>query len=235
MIEYSDTVSDDLTEAWNKCYAVLFDFDGVLADSEPFFRKSWNAALEPWGHSVSPEDYWLYWSSLGEGLEGEINRLDLKGIDVDQAVSSQRKIYEGYCRRGDIPLFPKVPELLAILASEEDTSSRPCCIASNTPSSLVRAILQPYITQMPYIVGGEGLRKKPAPDIFLLAASKLGASPSDTLVFEDSWKGIRAAEEGGFQSVLVFNSLNQGLDIKSRYAINGIGSILTLLETAERN
>ncbi|MCD4848890.1 MAG: HAD family phosphatase [Candidatus Aegiribacteria sp.] len=226
---------DGLAEAWDKCNAVLFDFDGVLADSEPFFRRSWNVALEPWDHSISPEDYWLYWSSLGEGLEGEIRRHGLRNIDVDQAVSSQRKIYEGYCRRGDIPLFPRVRELLDRLSSEEGTSARSFCIASNTPSWIVKEILQHSHAHVPALVGGEGLRKKPAPDIFLLAASKLGVSPSDTLVFEDSWKGIRAAEEGGFQSVLVLNDLNRGFDIKPGYIINGIGAILALLDTADRN
>ncbi|MCK4505461.1 MAG: HAD family phosphatase [Candidatus Aegiribacteria sp.] len=225
----------NLAEAWNKCGAVLFDFDGVLADSEPFFRKSWNAALKPYGHSIPPEDYWLYWSSLGEGIEGEIRRHELKNIDVDQAASSQRKIYEGYCRRGDIPLFPQVPELLARLSSEEEKSARSFCIASNTPSWIVKDILLYSNANVPSLVGGEGLRKKPAPDIFLLAASKLGVIPSDTLVFEDSWKGIRAADEGGFQSVLVLNNLNRGLDIKSKYVINGIGSVLALLDTTKRN
>ncbi|MCK4671178.1 MAG: HAD family phosphatase [Candidatus Aegiribacteria sp.] len=227
--------TDNLAEAWNKCRAVLFDFDGVLADSEPFFRRSWNVALEPWNHSIPPDDYWLYWSSLGEGLEGEIRRHELKNVDVDQAASSQRKIYEGYCRRGDIPLFPQVPELLARLSSGKETSMRPFCIASNTPSWIVRKILLHSHANIPALVGGEGLRKKPAPDIFLLAASKLGALPSDTLVFEDSWKGIRAAEEGGFQSVLVLNDLNRGLDITSGYVINGIGSILEILDTIDMN
>lgn len=227
--------SDNLTEAWYKCGAVLFDFDGVLADSEPFFRKSWNAALEPWGHAIPPLDYWLYWSSLGEGLEGEIRRHELKNIDVDQASSSQRKIYEGYCRRGDIPLFPKVPELLARLSSGKETSTRPFCIASNTPSWIVKEILQHFNANVPVIVGGEGLRKKPSPDIFLSAASKLAVLPSDILVFEDSWKGIRAAAEGGFQSVFVLNDLNRGLDIKSGYVINGIGSLLEILDTIDMN
>ena len=234
-MDKSKSVSGDLAEVWNKCSAVIFDFDGVLANSEPFFRKSWNVALEPWGHSVSPEDYWLYWSSLGEGLEGEIRRHELEGIDVYQAAFSQKTIYEGYCRRGDIPLFPRVPELLARLSSFDEASTRPFCIASNTPSWIVKEILQHYLTQMPVLVGGEGLRKKPAPDIFLLAALKLDVNPSNTLVFEDSWKGIRAAEEGGFQSVLVLNSLNRGLDIKSGYVINGIGSILSLLDTTDGN
>ncbi len=226
---------DNLAEAWNKCGAVLFDFDGVLADSEPFFRRSWNSALKPWGHSIPPLDYWLYWSSLGEGLEGEIRRHELKNIDVDQAASSQRKIYEGYCRRGNIPLFPQVPELLDRLSSGKETSMRPFCIASNTPSWIVKEILLQSCSNVPVIVGGEGLRKKPSPDIFLLAASKLGVPPSDTLVFEDSWKGIRAAAEGGFQSVLVLNELNRGLDIKSGYVINGIGSILEILDTIDMN
>ena len=61
-----------LSELWSNAQAVLFDFDGVLADSEPFYRKSWNTVLSDFDHSVSEKQYWKHWAFLGEGLEGEI-------------------------------------------------------------------------------------------------------------------------------------------------------------------
>ena len=80
------------------------------------------------------------------------------------------------------------------------------------------------------IVGGDNLEKKPSPDIFFRASSLLDVSPRSTLVFEDSWKGITAAERGGFRSVLILNSYNRGLDIRSEFVIDSIQGILDLIE-----
>ncbi|MCK4806203.1 MAG: HAD family phosphatase [Candidatus Aegiribacteria sp.] len=209
--------------------AFLFDFDGVLADSEPLFRESWNMALEPWDHEVSLEDYWKYWSSLGEGLEGEIERCGLEGVDISLARERQKTIYENFVNDGKVPLFPRAARLLKILSSKENTCWRPFCIASNTPCNLIQKILIKGGAPIPLIVGGDDLEKKPSPDIFLRASSLLGVSPSSTLVFEDSWKGITAAERGCFMSVLVLNSYNRKLEIKSEFVINGIQPILDMM------
>jgi len=206
----------------------LFDFDGVLADSEPLFRRSWNIALEPWGHKISSDDYWKYWSSFGEGLVGEIRRYGLKGIDIPIARKRQKEVYEGFVNDGRVPLFPQTVLLLEVLSSIENTSWRPFCIASNTPCNLIRKILIKGGAPVPLIVGGDNLEKKPSPDIFLRASSLLGASESSTLVFEDSWKGIAAARAGGFISVLVLNSYNRNLDIESKFVIDGIKPIIDL-------
>ncbi len=209
--------------------ALLFDFDGVLADSEPLFRRSWNIALEPWGHEISPEDYWKYWSSLGEGLEGEIRRYGLNGIDVSIARKRQKTIYENFVNDGLVPLFPGTVRLLETFSSNEAACRWQFCIASNTPVRLIRNILLAGGAKIPLIVGGDNLEKKPAPDIFLRASSLLDVRPSSTLVFEDSWKGVAAAEKGGFVSVLVLNSHNGRLDIKSEFVIDSIQSVLDLL------
>ncbi|NOQ21218.1 MAG: HAD-IA family hydrolase [Candidatus Aegiribacteria sp.] len=227
MIEHSVTSNLDL--AWGAAAAFLFDFDGVLADSEPLFRRSWNIALQPWGHEVSSEDYWKYWSSLGEGLKGEIRRFGLKGIDIPLARKRQKEVYEDFVNDGIVPLFPLAARLLEMLSVKQSASWRPFCIASNTPCALIRKILIKGGAPVPLIVGGDGLEKKPAPDIFLRASSLLDVRPSSTLVFEDSWKGIAAAQRGGFKSVLVLNDYNSRLDIRSEFVINGIQPILDLL------
>lgn len=222
-------VTSKLKSVWSTAASVLFDFDGVLADSEPLFRKSWNIALEPWGHSISKQDYWKYWSSLGEGLDGEIIRYDLKGIDIPRARKKQKETYEGFVNDGLVPLFPQTSRLLEMLSSKEISFKRPYCIASNTPFNLVRKILIAGGAPVPFIVGGDRLEKKPSPDIFLRASSLLGCNPSSTLVFEDSWKGITAAETGGFMGVLVLNHYNRNLDIKSKFVIDGLEQLLDII------
>lgn len=207
----------------------LFDFDGVLADSEPLFRRSWNIALAPWGHEISPEDYWKYWSSLGEGLEGEIRRCGLNGIDISLAEERQKTIYEKFVDDGLVPLFPGTVRLLETLSSSEIASRWQFCIASNTPVRLIRKILRKGGAKAPLIVGGDNLEKKPAPDIFIRASELLDVSPSSTLVFEDSWKGVEAAQRGGFISVLVLSSHNRRFDIKSEFVIDSIQYVLDLL------
>ncbi len=220
---------DLLEKMWTASSGILFDFDGVLADSEPLFLRSWNTALTPWDHSIPEEEYWLYWSSLGEGLDGEIARKGLTGIDRERARACQRRTYADFCRTGAVPLFPDAPLLLQTLLAKEKSGGRPFCIASNTPSELVRNVLNNGGASEPRIVGGEGLRRKPAPDIFLAAASEIGTIPSETLVFEDTWKGAVAASRGGFPCIIVLNRQNASLDISAKLKINGLKDILAVL------
>jgi len=219
----------DIRSVLRSSTSFLFDFDGVLADSEPFFRKSWNTALKPWGHSISEEDYWKYWSSLGEGLLGEIRRHGLSGIDIPRVKKRQKYFYERFVSDNMIPLFPEAKKLLEILSSNNNYPKHSFCIASNTSITLIRHILIAAAVPVPVIVGGDDLKRKPSPDIFLRASSILRCNPSSAIVFEDSWKGITAAKSGGFISVLVLNSYNRNLKIESDFVIDGIASLIDIL------
>jgi beta-phosphoglucomutase-like phosphatase (HAD superfamily) len=215
-----------LAELWNNAQAVLFDFDGVLADSEPFYRLSWNSVLRQYGHAVPEEIYWKYWAFLGQGLEGEITRTGLVVPDREAARVQQRSVYAGYCTSGDVPLFPLAVEVL-------DAASRlkKCVIASNTGSSLVRSILESRVDRFPGIIGGEGLRSKPFPDIFLKASEYLCVEPSRCLVFEDAWKGVKAAGEAGMPAVLVRNRYNAGFQApEAACEIAGLSELHLFLE-----
>lgn len=195
-----------LSELWSKAQAVLFDFDGVLADSEPFYRKSWNAVLSDFDHSVPEKQYWKHWAFLGEGLEGEIKRTGLCISDPDAARTRQKKLYSEYCLSNQIPLFPQTKSILQMAMS-----LKICAIASNTDSSLVRAITSRSIQQLPPVIGGEGLRSKPFPDIFLKASDFLSVSPRNCLVFEDARKGVKAAKAAGMPAILIRNGYNTNL------------------------
>ncbi len=189
---------------WRRSKAVLFDFDGVIANSEPCYRSSWNSVLQAFGHSIPEDVYWWHWSFLGQGLEGEMERTGLAVPDIVRAKKRQREIYGRMCHEGSIPLFSG-----AVDALRSAMEFRRCAIASNTDSSLIRAIVEGKLPELPPVVGGEGLPPKPSPAIFLRAAETLGVEPSLCLVFEDADKGIRAAAGASMPSVLVRNDCNR--------------------------
>lgn len=208
-----------LHREWESCGAVLFDFDGVLADSEPFYRKTWNMAISP-TPPIGESEYFQRWSFLGQG-EQHLTEMGFSPDDKRVLRSRQKELYRALCLTGAIPLFPETVELLSWVSGR-----KPCMIASNTDSDLVRAVLESAGSPVPPVVGGEGLRHKPDPDIFLRAASVLGVPPESCLVVEDAWKGIEAARRGGFNAVLVRTPHNAGLDAG---VVREAGSLARLL------
>jgi len=216
----------ELAELWTASRAVLFDFDGVLADSEPFYRKSWNTVLAHYGHSVPEAEYWKHWAFYGEGLAGEMQRTGLLVSDTEAAHSRQQIIYREYCINGDIPLFPLAFDILRMVMA-----IKPCAIASNTDSAVVKTVLGD-LPSFPAIIGGEGLRSKPFPDIFLKASSLLGIEPAACLVFEDAWKGVKAAAAAGMPSVIIRNRYNSDLSApEASCELNGLGELFLFLRS----
>lgn len=193
-------------ELWRRSEAVLFDFDGVIADSEPLYRSSWNIVLGRYGHTIPEKVYWKHWAFLGGGLEGEMERTGLKVPDPAEAKERQREIYGEMCRQGRVPIFSG-----AVEAVETVMDHRLCVVASNTHSDLIEAVAAGRFRRFPQVVGGEGLSPKPSPDIFLKAADVLGVSPSRCMVFEDADKGLRAASAASMSSVLIRNPYNRDL------------------------
>ncbi len=220
----------DLDEVLLSADGFLLDFDGVLADSEPVFRWSWNKALAPWNHRVNKKDYWKYWSSLGEGLSGEIKRYELRGIDVEEAAYRQRTFYAEAVEKGLVKLFPGAAELVACLDEIASRGGPSWCIASNSPSEIVKTILLQGGISPGNVVGGGNLPGKPSPAIFLEAAGKLEILPEKSVVVEDSWKGIAAARAGGFTGILVLNRYNSSLEISSDYEVSSLTNLFEYIK-----
>jgi beta-phosphoglucomutase-like phosphatase (HAD superfamily) len=212
--------------------ALLLDFDGVLADSEPHFMATWNEALSPWGVSIPEEEYYLFWTNFGEGLEGHFLRCPAAGVDPQRARERQRELYRERCESGRIGLVRGAGDLLSSLGRGPFAGR--AAIASNTDAEVVRTILRsaggPGLDTILPVIGGAGLLPKPEPDIFLAAAGSLGARPEGTLVVEDSWKGLEAARRGGFRSVLVRTPQNAGLVLRADMTAADLFALSELLE-----
>ncbi|UCH84432.1 MAG: HAD family phosphatase [Candidatus Latescibacterota bacterium] len=190
--------------------AFVFDFDGLLADSERFHFLAYNEVFEKFGHRIDETEYYKYWTSLGHGVKGEIER---HGLDLDPLAIRREKvpIFTRFCEDGSIPIRDEAKEMLALLTKTGKTMT----IASGSSSGDIRAVLRNsgYENSFEIVMGNDTVPKlKPAPDVFLLTAELLELLPHECLVFEDAEKGVSAANDAGMPVVVIRTPETSAID-----------------------
>lgn len=214
------------------CKGIIFDFDGLIVDSEPFHYRAYSEVFKKYGHTIDPEEYWVEFTSKGKGIAGEIERYNLK-LDVKPEDMRREKfeIYSRFCRDGEIKMFPDARKLVELLKARFAVA-----IASGSWGHDIRTILNHAGAAhlFPVILGKESAPKeKPHPDIFLNAASAMGCHPANCVVLEDALKGLDAAKRSGMACVIVRNRLNQSIDFHGADLI--VSSLAELVSLVEMN
>jgi HAD superfamily hydrolase (TIGR01509 family) len=185
--------------------AVLFDMDGVLTDSEPLINAAAVAMFRELGHCVAPEDFLPF---VGTGENRYIGGVAEKhGIAID-LVSAKRRTYEIY--------LELVPSRLRAFPGAVDLVRRcqgaglQVAVASSADRIKIEANLDqiglPAAGWDAVICAEDVVHKKPAPDIFLAGARRLGRAPGECVVIEDAINGIEAAKAAGMRCVAVAQS-----------------------------
>jgi HAD superfamily hydrolase (TIGR01509 family) len=180
----------------------IFDLDGTLIDSMPVHYTAWRTALRTAGFAHGFEEDFFY--SLGGVPTAKIVEIlnQRHGTNLDPAAVAHAKeeIYLKELPR-ILPIAPVVAFARARVAAGKRTA-----VASGGGRSVVEAALRaaglrdlfPVITTPEDVEHG-----KPAPDLFLLAAKKMGVPPRECLVLEDAEPGRQAAVAAGMDYVLV--------------------------------
>jgi len=182
--------------------AFIFDCDGTLADSMPLHQKAWVAALRKYGATLD-FSWELFMSRAGKSIELTVAELNAEfGMTLDPALVSaaQRAEYDV------LALGVKPIDEVVAFARERAQAGCPVSVASGGDAPTVARTLRTIGVSdlFPIVVTVEDVAHgKPAPDLFLLAAKRMGVAPADCLVFEDSLLGITAAERAGMGAVLV--------------------------------
>ncbi len=200
-----------LKEFFQTRKGIIFDFDGVLVDSEPFHFKAYNTVFEKYGHTIDPEEYWIEFTSKGKGAQGEIDRYELEGLDAGVIREKKFIVYSKFCQNGAIKFFPSAMKLVR----QAKSSGYKLVIASGSRNADIRTILDSNDLRNTFdlIMGKESApREKPAPDIFIEAAKKIGIDPSELIVLEDAEKGLEASRGAGIPCVIIRNKLNLNID-----------------------
>lgn len=194
--------------------AVIFDMDGLLLDSEQIaydIGKQVSIDLGiPWTHEVAMQLIGRNSREHESLLKGAFG--DDYPLEVHQAEFGRR--YEAVIATGTIPLKPGVYALFDTL----EALGIPRGVATSTRRSRALPKLDAVglLARVDQVVAGDEVSHgKPAPDIYLEAAARLGADPVSCLALEDSNAGVRAAHAARMQVVMVPDLLEPAEDIRS--------------------
>lgn len=179
---------------------VIFDMDGLLFDTERLYRESWAVMAERFGQVHDPAFPSAVCGTSG-GHMLEVIRQYYPAVDA-QAFA------QGCIARVDELLAHSVPEKPGVHEILRFFRARDAKIAVASSSARRRIVdnlrhagVEAYFDA---VVSGEDVTHgKPAPDIFLLAANRLGCNPADCYVFEDGINGVRAGLAAGCTTIMV--------------------------------
>ena len=187
---------------------VIFDFDGVIVDSEELQYRSYSAALARYGAAVTREEYEREWIAAGLGPEYAVHRFGLP-IDPDELRRIKEPIYHDMLRR-EAQLIPGAGAAIERLSVEF-----PLAVATNSTAADLALVFEPfdlrrYFTAVVTREDYEG--RKPAPDAFLVAAERLALPPAACVVIEDATKGVLAAQRAGCPCIAIPNDFTRNND-----------------------
>jgi HAD superfamily hydrolase (TIGR01509 family) len=191
--------------------AYLFDCDGTIVDSMPLHYVAWKKAL---GERNCPFDEKLFYSWGGKPVDeiiSSLNRMHGLKMPVQEVGVRKEGLYFDL-----LPQLKVIPEVLEHIEAQH--GKIPFAVVSGgRRASVVKSLTVVHLLdKFDAIVGaGDYVNSKPAPDGFLIAATKLGVAPCDCLVFEDTNLGIQAAAAAGMASVLVPSPMERAAEAKA--------------------
>ena len=188
-----------MIHGFRKIEAVIFDLDGTLVDSEPVYLEADQKLLSQYGIDVDMTFKSKYVGRAAGEMLQEIKAMYHLRETVDELIDRKNAIYLELART-KTSVFPEMKKFVGLLRDE----NYPMAVASGSSQEVVDEILN--ITGMhPYfqsaISSASVKRGKPAPDVFLEAAKRLGTAPEKCLVIEDSHYGVEAAKNAGMYCI----------------------------------
>jgi beta-phosphoglucomutase len=178
---------------------VIFDLDGLLADTEPLHCRAYQEALQSEGITLTETEYIEHWVREGKGIG---DWLALRGLSLDPTALRLKK------SKRFLELLPSLlrPMEGVLQLLEALCPVKTLALGSSSYRDAVEGVLAGLNIRHYFKAVVSGLdvpRVKPEPDIFLTAARRVGALPSECVVLEDAEKGIIAARRAGMHSIAV--------------------------------
>ncbi|MEQ1841165.1 MAG: HAD family phosphatase [Verrucomicrobiales bacterium] len=181
---------------------VIFDWDGVIIDSHDQHRLAFYQLAEelekPFSDELFAKCFGMRNQSILGPLLGWVDPADT--VRISALADRKEHLYREVLKQTGIEPLPGVVTLLEELAA----NGIPCSVGSSTPHENIRTVME--ITGIgplfAAVTAAEDVRHgKPDPEVFLIAASRIGREPGDCVVFEDAHVGIEAARRGGMKVI----------------------------------
>ena len=212
--------------------AVLFDMDGLMVDTESLSTEAFINSAKAQGYNMTKEEtlkvlgftkanIYQFWIDYFQGTN----------VDGKKLVDDHYEYIENVLYTVGPEKMPYVEELLKYLrennykiavASSSDTA--------DIKNNLEKTKLEKYIDEI--ASGAEVENGKPAPDVFLLAAKRLGVDPKDCLILEDSKAGIKAGKASGARVFMVpdMYTVDKECEDTADRILTNLGEVIEILE-----
>ena len=180
-------------------FGVIFDIDGVLLDSYKMHYECWRTIAEKHSIYVSEKEFDSLFGRRGSEIVREIWGKDLPGEQVVAIHRQKQALYRENLQR-NFPEMDGAIQLIDALAAEGFVLG----IGSSAPPENVEMSLNGLGRAKSFkavVTGSDVTRGKPDPQVFLLAAQRMGLKPADCAVIEDAVAGITAALAGGMTAI----------------------------------
>ena len=205
----------------NKYDAVIFDVDGLIVDSEALYCETFSETLGDSGATMSPKDYT---ACVGHPVEENgVYAVKEYGLDVTPEAFCKTWMERFEEAIGNPERVVLMPGFLNLLGLVREKGYRLGIASSTIRPRMEKTLRNGLLSRLEgvgsldeifgvILSGSDVERLKPAPDIYLLAAERMGVEPEKCVVFEDSSAGVRAAKAAGMTAVAIPNSFTAHQD-----------------------
>jgi len=183
---------------------VLWDMDGVIADTRPFHFAAWQEVFADRGVEFTEEAFGELFGTRNDFIVGTAMGHQLGEEDVQPIVEKKEELFRRKAK-GHIQPFPGAVGLLNAIKR----ANLRLGLVSSAPRENIDLVLGGLGLNGVFdciVFGREVSQSKPSPQIYLLAADRLQVAPADCLVIEDSHQGVRAAKAAGMKCLAVTNT-----------------------------
>jgi len=181
--------------------AILFDFDGVIANTLNYHVKAWQRIFEEYNVTIFPLDVCLLEGRIAEDickLMAEKKGLSLDNSTIKKMTAQKREIYNQVTKA---KVYPATRKLIEIL---NETQFKKGLVTGSILENIEPVVEKDFLANFDVIVTGSDVNNtKPHPEPFLTAALKLGIEPHECVVIENAPSGIKSAKQAGMFCIAV--------------------------------
>ncbi len=190
--------------------ALIFDVDGVIADTEVLNAQASVLMFEQlYSTRVQPEDFRPF---VGTGDERYVEGVAEKyGVQIDTEAAVQRRAENFFLLLKDQPL-PTAPGIMALVTAARDDPELKLAIATSGNKDKQFPVIAGTGLKLEWfdvvVTGDDITRKKPHPEIYLVTAEKLSLPPQMCMVLEDAPAGVESAKSAGMHCIAVTSTVD---------------------------
>ena len=184
--------------------AVIWDMDGVIADTAPYHLKAWQEVLQKRGINFTEDDFRHSFGQRNDTIIRSALGKEVSQDEIDTIAKEKEAIFRQRIRQNLKP-FPGAIKLIKSLAEGGFKLALASSASIQNIQLLITGLgISDYFQTI--ITGRDVTEGKPSPQSFLLAAQRLGVKPKNCIVIEDAVTGVSAAKKAGMRFLAITNT-----------------------------